>query len=117
MDSVIDQFFAAWSAPDLDARIGLIEGAMAPNVSYADPRTPVPLAGTEAIVEYVSGFVTSAPGATATAVDRQIQSGCARATIEFKMADGHIQYGQYFVEFADDGRICRMIGFVGTGAP
>jgi hypothetical protein len=35
MDSVIDQFFAAWSAPDSDEQVALIEGAMAPKVSHS----------------------------------------------------------------------------------
>ncbi len=33
------------------------------------------------------------------------------------MADGAKQHGQYFVEVDDAGRITRMIGFVGLGAP
>ena len=43
--------------------------------------------------------------------------GHFRATVEFAMADGKKQHGQYFIETDQTGRATRMIGFVGLGDP
>lgn len=114
----IEAFFAAWSMTDDAERLATIAAATAPAVSYADPRTPEPLNGPDAIAEYVAMFAQAAPGATANVIKHDAHHGAARVTVEFKMADGLTQHGQYFVEPEDaNAPITRMIGFVGTGAP
>ncbi|MEZ5219378.1 MAG: nuclear transport factor 2 family protein [Ilumatobacteraceae bacterium] len=115
--STLDDFFAAWSEGAEDERLRLVRSAVAPDGTYLDPMTPEPLVGPDAVAAYVGAFTDNAPGASARVVDRQDRHGVARATVEFRMADGHVQHGQYFVEFADDDRLARMIGFVGLGEP
>lgn len=114
----IEAFFASWSMTDDAERLAAITSATTSTVSYADPRTPEPIEGPGALSDYVAMFAQAAPGATATVIKRDAHHGAARVTVEFKMADGMTQYGQYFVEPDDDtAPVARMIGFVGTGSP
>lgn len=115
--SQLDSFFEAWGVTDPERRRHLVRSAIAEDGVYADPMTPEPLSGPDAAAAYVAAFTENAPGATARVVDRQERHGTTRATVEFRMADGETQYGQYFVEHADDGKVIRMTGFVGIGAP
>ena len=105
---------------DPDARTEAITAAFAPAGSYADPRSNGPLTGPSPIAEYVSMFSANAPGWTATVVKSDEIAGIIRATVAFggKAPDGSdmVQHGQYFAELSD-GKISRMVGFVGTGAP
>lgn len=112
----IERFFAAWGDPDADSRSAAIGSAVATTGTYADPMTPEPLVGPGATSEYVAAFADAAPGATARVIDSQERHGITRATVEFEMADGNRQYGQYFVE-TDDHQITRMVGFVGLVEP
>ena len=115
-DEPVETFFSAWGMADPDTRRAAIAAAFAPGARYADPMTEAPLEGAEAVAAYVDKFTEMAPGATAEVVDRQDRHGTTRATVAFRMADGMVQHGQYFVEY-DGERIARMVGFVGTGAP
>ncbi len=117
MSGPLEMFFAAWGQTDPEERSRLVGEALDLDGTYADPMTPAPLVGPAPAIEYVAMFSENAPGATATVIDAQEQHGTTRATVEFEMADGHKQHGQYFVEFAEGGRISRMVGFVGTGDP
>lgn len=112
----VETFFSAWSMTDAEERGQTIADALASDALYADPMTEAPLTGPDAIAAYVGKFTEMAPGATASVVDAQDRHGTTRATVEFRMADGKAQHGQYFVEY-EAGKIARMIGFVGTGAP
>ena len=117
MTQALDTFFGAWSLSDANARSSAIESALAKGATYADPRTSEPLNGPAAVSEYVAMFAQAAPGATATVVKSDETSGALRATVEFKMADGIVQLGQYFVRLDASDKITEMTGFVGTGAP
>jgi ketosteroid isomerase-like protein len=117
--SAIETFFAAWSERHAERRAGMISQAVSEDVSYADPRTPAPLSGTAALADYLGQFSESAPGWAATVIDTAETNGMTRATIRFAGPgpDGAemVQFGQYFIDTAADGRIARMTGFVGTG--
>lgn len=102
---------------DPEQRVRLVRDAVDANGTYADPMTAEPLVGPTAAADYVAAFTEHAPGATASVVDRQDRHGLTRATVEFRMADGQVQYGQYFVEFCDSDKIKSMVGFVGLGEP
>ncbi len=117
MSNALDTFFATWGTTDSTAQAEGVAAALAPEGTYGDPMTPAPLMGPAAVAEYVAAFAQNAPGATASVVATQEQHGATRATVEFRMADGQTQHGQYFVEFGDDGMISRMVGFVGIGEP
>lgn len=117
MSTSIQGFFAAWSETDDARRHAAIAAAFAETGQYADPRTSAPLTDTSAISDYVGQFIEAAPGAAADVIALDQHHGVSRATIAFRMANGMEQLGQYFVELDNTGRISRMVGFVGTGAP
>ena len=114
--SHINTFFSAWAMTDAIERSTAIRDAVADTVTYADPRTEAPVKGPEALADYVGMFSQAAPGATAEVAKTDIIQGQARVTVAFKMPNGMVQMGQYFVTPAD-GPIAAMTGFVGTGEP
>ncbi|MGR3503081.1 nuclear transport factor 2 family protein [Pseudaestuariivita sp.] len=120
MRDAITEFFDAWAMADETPRRAAVEAATAQDVSYADPRTPEPITGQDALTDYVGMFSANAPGWTARVLASDEVAGLTRATIAFggKGPDGTemVQHGQYFIE-QSDGRITRMTGFAGTGSP
>lgn len=119
MSDAINTFFAAWGMEDDQARGDEIASVFSDVGTYADPRSPDVLSGS-AIADYVNMFSANAPGWTAKVVNTSEIAGAVRATVAFggMGPDGSemVQYGQYFTDLAD-GKITRMIGFVGTGTP
>lgn len=120
MSELVETFFGAWGMDSDADRAAAIAGVYAENGSYADPRSPDMLTGAAAITAYVNMFSANAPGWTAKVVKSDEVAGMIRATIAFggMGPDGTemTQHGQYFTEITD-GKITRMVGFVGTGAP
>lgn len=116
MPDSVKTFFDAWGMSDATDRATAIHASVAAEATYADPRTENPLIGPDALTEYVGMFSEQAPGAVAEVAHAEARDGVTRATIAFKMPNGMEQMGQYFVEHNSDGRISRMVGFVGTGA-
>ncbi len=114
--SEITTFFAAWGMAEASERDAAIRDAVTADVTYTDPRTEAPITGPEALSEYVGMFTQMAPGASASVVNTDTTGGSARVTVAFRMADGKEQLGQYFIEPAL-GRVARMTGFAGMGAP
>lgn len=111
MTDAVKFFFEAWA----DGSAEKIAASVATDASYLDPRTPEPLIGPEAITDYVAMFAQHTPGAVADVTDLSETGPYIRATVAFKMPDGMAQSGQYFVDLDEDGKIARLIGFVGTG--
>ena len=93
-----------------------LNDVLAPGVRYADPRLEEALVGTAAVMEYVGQYASMAPGAIAQVANMEARDGIIRATVEFIMADGHSQPGQYLIEIDGDERLSRIVGFKGTGA-
>ena len=117
MSNAVKQFFDAWGEADSQKQADQIAAVLSPEARYVDPRTSEPLIGPQAVAGYVSQFTAMAPGAVAEAVDVGERDGVMRATVEFRMADGMVQLGQYFVEADEAGNLTRLVGFVGTGTP
>lgn len=117
MTNFVETFFDAWGETDADARAKAVQSTLAADFEYLDPRTPDPLTDADALVGYVAMYSQYAPGATAKAVHLSQTGGFTRASVEFAMADGNKQHGQYFIEHDDDGRLARVVGFVGMGTP
>ncbi|EET46878.1 hypothetical protein [Thalassobium sp. R2A62] len=115
MTTSTEQFFGAWGEAHAAARVGAVRAAMTDAATYADPRTPEPLTGADAVTGYVGMFVEMAPGAQAVVIKSDTNGASERATIAFRMADGKEQLGQYFIDH-DGDKIVRMVGYVGTGA-
>ena len=118
MSDSIEKFFEAWGMEEAEPRLAKISSAVTGNIQYDDPRTPETLDGIDALANYVAMFSANAPGWSAKVVKSDTIASTTRATVAFggMGPDGsqQIQFGQYFVEM-DDGRVSRMVGFVGTG--
>ncbi len=114
MTKPIEDFFAAWTNTDADARVALISGAMADGATYADPRTEAVMTDTAAMAEYVGMFATM--GMPVTVVNTSTTLGHIRATVQFGEGE-QSQMGQYTVDMNDSGKITRMVGFAGMGEP
>jgi hypothetical protein len=111
------KFFTAWGDANRATQVTSISEALTDDARYSDPRTEAPLIGPKAVTGYVAQFAEMAPGAVVEAVDVAERDGVTRATVEFRMANGMVQMGQYFIESDNSGKLSRLVGFVGTGTP
>ncbi|QFT97409.1 hypothetical protein FIU85_08860 [Roseovarius sp. THAF8] len=116
MSDSVRRFFNAWGDGDAEARMAVLNDVLADGVRYADPRLEEPLVGTAAVIGYVGQFSQMAPGAIAQIAGLETRDGITRATVEFIMADGQMQLGQYMIEADGAGQLTRLVGFKGTGA-
>jgi hypothetical protein len=118
MPHPLDQFFAAWGRDDADAQgaaqRAALSAVLSPSCTYVDPNTPAPLAGAEAVIDYVSMFSTQMPGAAARVVTIDEHHGFARATVEFINNGAVMMRSQYFAEL-EGGTVSRLVGFTGMG--
>lgn len=119
MSDSIATFFDAWAVTDNDTRLETITSAVSEDIHYADPKTPEPITGINALNDYVGMFCANAPGWIATVIKSDTTAGVTRVTVAFsgQGPDGNVltQHGQYFVE-KDGDLVSRMVGFVGTGS-
>ena len=118
MTQSLTDFFSAWTMTAEDGRDARIASALADNCSYVDPRTDAELTGTQAITDYVAQFLPMCPpGASVSVADPvDVKLGIARCTVHFTMSEDMRQIGQYFADLDADGKITRLVGFVGKGA-
>lgn len=116
MSDSVRRFFNAWGDGDAEARMAVLNDVLASGVRYADPRLEEALVGTAAVIGYVGQFSQMVPGAIAQIADIDARDGVIRATVEFIMADGQAQLGQYMIEMDANERLARLVGFKGTGA-
>lgn len=112
----IDAFFTAWSIADDATRDAQVADSLSDEIVYADPRTADPLTTVAAVQAYVGQFSKMAPGMPVAVINTSTTLTYARATVQFGEGD-QSQLGQYTVDLAPDGKITRMVGFVGMGAP
>lgn len=115
MTHPVETFFKAWGDPDADTRNATLRTVIADDLYYADPNTPAPLNGAEDFLGYVGMFAANMSGAGAQVAAISEHNGHARATVDFVKDGTTMMRGQYFADFGADGRIARMVGFVGTG--
>ncbi|MGK7654454.1 molecular chaperone GroEL [Roseovarius sp. B08] len=116
MSDSVRRFFNAWGDGDAEARMAVLNDVLATGVRYADPRLDEALVGPAAVMEYVGQYSAMAPGAIVQIASMETRDSITRATVEFIMADGHIQLGQFVIEMDGDQRLTRVVGFKGTGA-
>jgi hypothetical protein len=116
MSTALNDFFTAWAVEDAAERNALIDGALGASILYADPRTDAALTSVDAIKDYVAMFSQMAPGMPVSVANVSTTLNFARATVQFGTAEQG-QLGQYTADLDDDGKITRLIGFVGVGAP
>jgi len=116
MTDKISLFFDAWGMADSD-RMQALQDAAHPDLIYTDPNTAEPVVGLGAMDQYLAMFIQHMPGSAAKAVSVDTHFNYARVTVDFLMKGAATMRGQYFAELDDDGRISRMVGFIGTGDP
>ncbi|MDJ0627769.1 MAG: nuclear transport factor 2 family protein [Rhodobacter sp.] len=118
MSDALNSFFAAWTMTEDEGRDDQIASAFGNTVYYVDPRTEAPLSDMAALCGYVGQFLPMCPpGARVEVADPvDVNSGHARATVNFIMSDEMRQQGQYFADLDANGKITRLVGFVGKGA-
>lgn len=117
VDETVDTYAAAWNEPDVAARRRLLEKAWAVDGTYTDPT--VHLEGREALVQHISGFLKSLPGARIAPTSRaDVHHGLLRFTWRIVKADGTpLTEGIDFGELHSEGRIRRIVGFFGPVSP
>lgn len=117
VDDTIATYGAAWNEPDIAARRQLLEKAWAENGTYTDPG--VQLEGREALVQHISGFLTSLPGARIVPTSHvDVHHGMLRFSWRLIRADGTTMTdGIDFGVLDADGKITRIVGFFGPLAP
>ncbi|WP_052700921.1 nuclear transport factor 2 family protein [Loktanella sp. S4079] len=117
MTQAIENFFAAWALQDPTEQSKAITDCMAENGIYSDPRSGGRLSGAQEIARYIRIFSTNAPGWTATVTKSDSINNYTRAIVKFsgKGPDGQemAQFGTYFTDLDDAGRIIAIAGFVG----
>ncbi|SMY06043.1 nuclear transport factor 2 family protein [Flavimaricola marinus] len=116
MTDSVSQFFAAWADSDPTTRDAAIDESLGTTIFYADPRTEAPLTTADAVKSYVGQFSEMAPGMPVSAVNISTTLNFARATVHFGAGE-RVQTGQYIADLDDAGKITRLVGFVGMGAP
>ncbi len=116
MSDAITDFFTAWSVEDETARTAQLDSCLSDTVFYADPRTDAPVTDPTALKDYVGMFSKMAPGMPVTVANISKTLEFTRATVQFGAGD-QAQLGQYIIEADAAGKLTRIIGFVGLGAP
>lgn len=116
MSDVLSDFFTAWALSDETARNAQIDGSLGGSIFYADPRTESPLTTHAAVKDYVGQFSNMAPGMPVSVVNLTKTLTFARAAVQFGTGDKS-QLGQYIADLDENGKIIRLVGFVGMGAP
>jgi hypothetical protein len=114
MAEAIAAFFEAWSTTG-PARKAQLAKVTARDVYYADPNTPEPLVGLDALDAHLDMFTRHMPGASARVAVHTAHHGHVRATVDFLNNGAAMMRGQYFADLDADGKLCRIVGFTGTG--
>jgi len=91
MTTTVERFFTAWAIADDSERDAQVK-------------------------QYVGQFSKMAPGMPVTVTQMSTTLNFVRATVRFGEGE-HSQLGQYTCELNDEGKLVRLIGFTGTGAP
>lgn len=109
-DSTASLFCAAWRATDNGERGRLLERSFSENGTYTDPDSHV--ASRAALSDSIGLVLQRAPGARITCSHIQMHHDTMRMTWVMVDASGkELLRGMDFGEFADDGRLRRIIGF------
>lgn len=114
MTHPVNLFFSAWGESDADARGTALSAVLAQDVYYADPNTPDPLHGADAVIGYIAMFSANMPGGGAAVAALDEHNGHVRATVDFLKDGTAMMRGQYFADL-EAGKITRLVGFTGMG--
>ena len=108
---------AAWCEPDRALRQQILEGIWAEDGTYTDPTAHV--AGRRGLVDHIGGFFEQFPGARvvlSSVVDSHHEQ--LRFNWCVVLPDGKVLLeGIDFGELSADGKLRRIVGFLGPLAP
>jgi hypothetical protein len=112
-EEIIDLYCKAWDEPNTARREALLHQALQENAAYTDPTVHV--AGIAALSLHIGTVLGRYPGskiARLGALDGHHEVG--RFSWRKVLADGTaLPEGVDFVEFGNDGRLTRIVGFFG----
>jgi SnoaL-like domain len=109
---LVNIYVAAWNEPDNDRRRQLLEQAWTDEGTYTDPQSSA--AGRDAFVALIGAFMQRFQGVRLerrSNVDKH--HGLLRFAWSMVGPGGPVMEGMDFGELAEDGRLCRIIGFFG----
>lgn len=117
MDETIKMYCAAWSEPDTQRRLELLEKVWATNGTYTDPTSHVE--GRKALADHIGGFMQRTPGAKIIATSHvDLHHSMFRFTWKFLGADGKtMSEGVDFGTLDAGGKIQTIVGFFGATKP
>jgi SnoaL-like domain len=110
----VDTYCAAWNETDAVARASILSKALVPDAVYIDPT--VQTQGIAELVAHIDKVFARYPGSRIVRTSFVDAHNCvARFAWKKVLADGSsLPEGIDFVEFDDDGRLSKIIGFFGT---
>jgi hypothetical protein len=113
LEATIAAYAAAWGEPDVEARRKLLLRVWADKGTYADPT--VQLAGREALVQHITGFLAGLPGARVVPTSRvDAHHGSIRFSWRILSGSGTaLSEGMDYGEVDATGHITRIVGFFG----
>ena len=116
VEETVAAYAAACSEPDENKRRALLEKTWAENGVYTDPTAHVE--GREALVQHISGFLKSAPGARIVLTSRvDVHHHVLRFSWRLLNCDGTTADGMDFGLLGADGRLVKIAGFFGPFPP
>lgn len=113
-EALVDEYCAAWSAPDPARRAELLSRVWSEGATYTDPRVHAPSA--DRLLDHIATVLAGRPGAKVVRTSRvDMHHGLGRFSWRVVQADGTaLPEGLDIVEFTEDGtRIRRIVGFFG----
>jgi hypothetical protein len=110
VDSLLEQYVAAWSEPDPQARQALLQAAWHETGEYTDPMAHA--AGREELDKLIARFLSQNPGAKFTLHG---QADCHHDYVRFfwtlHFGNGTELPGMDYGEIGGDGRLRKIVGF------
>ena len=109
-EQIWQQYCTAWTAIPAQQRQHLIQQATAPHITYTDKLAHI--TGHAALTKHMEMFQSQAAGASFTTNKLTLHHQCGQA--QYTMLDGSgraVFDGVDFIEFAEDGRLCKVVGF------
>jgi len=109
-ETIWQHYLTAWTAIPAQQRQQLIQLATTPTFNYTDKLASS--TGADALAAHMATFQSQVTGATFRTDRLDLHHLYGRA--EYTMLDGsgkELLRGVDFVEFAEDGRLCRVVGF------
>ena len=104
------RYCTAWTAIPTQQRQQLLEQSVTPTIHYTDKLTDS--TGYDTLTRHIELFQTHATGASFITKQLSLHHRYGRAEYTCVDAGGKaVLDGVDFIEFADDGRICNIVGF------